>query len=303
MMKKIISNLLILAVATFMMTSCDDKYPIMYDESNVIIGMSSASLSVKEDASGTFNIYLGGVTGTAATDVTLQVSIDGISSPAIEGTDFTLSSKTVNVAVGSASVTVNPINNDVFTGNKQFRVTIASNSKSYALAVQQSVLVTIVDDEHPLKAWIGTYTVEAVSYGDPGNWDEEWTVTTSPVAGDPTKLALLGISEGTKAAIATFDTDAMTIEISTPQDLGEIYGYPDPYWGEIYYGSDVLFGLVGGDWANPSDGILDANAGTTITGTIEEDGTIRIDRIAPALRYGTTYYIIWDMFNTTWTKQ
>ncbi|MEZ5019664.1 MAG: hypothetical protein R2756_06020 [Bacteroidales bacterium] len=32
----------------------------------------------------------------------------------------------------------------------------------------------------PLKPWIGTYDVLAVSYGSPGAWDEEWVVTTRP---------------------------------------------------------------------------------------------------------------------------
>ena len=301
-MKKIISNLLILAVAMIMVTSCDDTYPIVLDDSTVVIGMSKSTLSVQENGTGSFTVYLGGVTGTDATDVTLAVSVEGVTSPATEGTDYTLSTKNVNVPVGVAAVTVTPVNNDVFTGNKQFKVSIASNSKNYPMAAQQSIVVTIVDDEHPLKVWLGTYTVEALSYGNPGAWDEEWTVTTSPVAGDPTKLALLGISDGTKPAIATFDTEEMTITIETPQDLGEIYGYADPYWGEIYYGTDVLFGLVGGDWADPSDGILAANSGNKLTGTIEADGTIRIDKILPVLRYSTTRYVCWDMFKTTWTK-
>lgn len=303
MMKKIIINFCMLAVTLLLVTSCDDKYPIMWDESNIVVGLSATSLSVKENATGSFTVYMGGVTGTEATDVVLEVSIEGIAKPAIEGTDFTLSSKSINTPVGLTAVTVSPIDNSAFTGDKQFKVRLVSNSKNYPITAQDSIVVTIIDDEHPLKNWIGTYTVAAASYGSPGEWDEEWTVTTLPVAGDATKLALLGISEGTKAAIATFDTDAMTIEIETPQDLGVIYGYADPYWGEIYYGSDVLFGLVGGDWGDSNDGILAANSGNKLTGTIEADGTIKIDRIAPVLRYSTTDYIVWDMFNTTWTKQ
>mgnify|MGYP001387725131 FL=1 len=308
MKKKIINNLLIPAVALLLVTSCDDNYPLIYDDSNIIVGMSNATLSVKEDATGSFTVYLGGVTGTEATDVSLQASVDGIAAPAIEGTDYNLSSKSVNVPLGLASITVNPIDNDVFTGNKQFRVSIVSNSKNYPMAVQQSILVTIVDDEHPLKNWIGTYTVAAASYATPGAWDEEWTVISSPVAGDPTKLELLGISEATEPAIATFDTEAMTIEIETPYNIGLIYasyGYTTEagYYGEIYYGTDVLFGLVGSGWALVSDGILAANSGNKLTGTIAEDGTIKIDRIAPVLRYQTTQYSVWDMFNTTWTLQ
>src|SRR5690606_2491523 len=120
MMKKILSNLFIIAVTMFMVTSCDDNYPVMYDESNIIVGMSSTAFIVEENGTGTFTVYLGGVTGTEATDITLQVSVDGIDNPAIEGADFTLSTKNLNVAVGTAAITVNPVNNDIYGGNKQF---------------------------------------------------------------------------------------------------------------------------------------------------------------------------------------
>ncbi len=293
MMKKIISNLFILAVAMFMVTSCDENYPIMFDDSTVIVGMSSSVLSVKEDATGTFTVYLGGVTGTAATDVTLQVSVDGISKPATEGTDFTLSSKNLNVAVGVATVTVTPINNDIFTGNKQFRVSIASNSKNYETAAQESILVTIVDDEHPLKVWIGNYTVAAVSYYDPGNYDEEWDVTASAVASDVTKLSLVGIAGSTTPVIATLNTTDMTIEITSPSDLGAIYGYDS---GSVYYATDEILAIASG---YVTAGMLTAAESYKITGTIEADGTIKIDRMCVIL---DDFVYAWDCFNTTWTK-
>ncbi len=293
MMKKIITNLLIPAVALLLVTSCDDNYPITYDDSNIIVGMSSATLSVKENATGSFTVYLGGVTGTEATDVSLQISVDGIDDPAIEGTDYNLSSKSLNVPVGVASVTVNPIDNDVFTGNKQFRVSIASNSKNYPMAVQQSILVTIVDDEHPLKNWIGTYTVAAVSYGSPGAWDEEWTVTTSAVASDITKLSIVGIAGSATPVIATLDKENLTIEMISPTYLGPIYGYDN---GSVYYATDELLAVASG---YVTAGMLTAAEAFTITGTIAEDGTILIDRMCITL---DDYVYIWDCFNTTWTK-
>lgn len=293
MMKKILSNLFILAVAMFMVTSCDDNYPVMYDESNIIVGMSGTVLSVKEDATGSFSLYLGGVTGTESTDVTLQVSVDGISKPAIEGTDFTLSTKSVNLAVGTASVTVTPVNNDIFTGNKQFRVSIASNSKNYDVAAQESILVTIVDDEHPLKTWIGSYTVAAVSYYEPGTYDEEWDVTASAVASDVTKLSLVGIAGSTTPVIATLNTTNMTIEITSPSDLGAIYGYDS---GSAYYATDEILAIASG---YVTAGMLTAAESHKITGTIEADGTIKIDRMCIVL---DDYVYAWDCFNTTWTK-
>ncbi|MDM8003484.1 MAG: hypothetical protein QUS66_11380 [Bacteroidota bacterium] len=293
MMKKIISNLLLLTVTLFIVTSCDDKYPIIFDDSNVIVGMSNSTLSVKEDATGSFTIYLGGAEGTEATDVTLAVSVDGISKPAIEGTDFTLSTKNVNVPVGLASVTVTPVNNSIFTGNKQFKVTITGNSKNYAVTAQESILVTIVDDEHPLKAWIGTYTVAAVSYGSPGEWDEEWTITTSAIASDVTKLNVVGIAGSTTPVVATVNTTNMTIEMTSPSDLGAIYGYDS---GSVYYATDEILAIASGYL---TAGLLNAASSHKITGTIEANGTIKVDRMCIIL---DDYVYAWDCFNTTWTK-
>jgi len=293
MMKKIISNLLLLTVALFRVTSCDDNYPIIFDDSDVIVGMSTSTLSLREDGTGSFTIYLGGVEGTEATDVTLAVSVDGITRPAVEGTDFTLSTKNVNVQVGLASVTVTPVNNSIFTGNKQFRVTITGNSKNYSLTAQKSILVTIVDDEHPLKAWIGTYTVAAVSYGSPGEWDEEWTITTSAIASDVTKLNVVGIAGSTTPVVATVNTTNMTIEMTSPSDLGAIYGYDS---GSVYYATDEILAIASGYL---TAGLLNAASSHKITGTIEANGTIKIDRMCIIL---DDYVYAWDCFNTTWTK-
>lgn len=285
-----------LAVTLILVTSCEDKYPIIFDESNIVVGLSPTSLSVKENSTGSFNVYLGGVTGTEATDVTLEVSIAGISKPAIEGTDFTLSSKNVSTPVGLTAVTVTPIDNSTFNGNKQFVVKIASNSKNYAVATQDSIKITLVDDEHPLKNWIGSYTVAAVSYGSPGAWDESWTVTTAPVATDVTQLSITGISgPGSGPVIATLNTTAMTIEMASAQALGAAYG-ADNGPVSIYYATDELLAIASG---YVTEGMLTAAGSHKITGTIEANGTIKIDRMCFIL---DDYVYAWDCFNTTWTK-
>ena len=281
-----------LAVTLIMVTSCDDNYPIIYDDSNIVVGLSASSLSVKENATGSFNVYLGGVTGTEATDIVLEVSVEGIDKPAIEGTDFTLSSKNVNTPVGVKAVTVTPIDNSTFNGDKQFVVKIASNSKNYPVTPQDSIKITLVDDEHPLKAWIGTYTVAAVSYGDPGAWDEEWTVTTAPVASDVTKLTMTGIAGSSEAVVATLNTTTMTVTIVSPSSINGGEGYDNT---SVYYATDELLAIASG---YVTTGMLSA-ASQPITGTIEADGTIKIDRMCIIL---DDYVYAWDCFNTTWTK-
>jgi len=296
MMKKIIINSCILVVTLLLVTSCEDKYPMMWNESNIVVGLGKTALSVKENATGSFDVYLGGITGTEATDVTLEVSIAGYSKPAIEGTDYTLSSKSINTPVGLTAVTVSPIDNSIFEGDKKFKIRLVSNSKNYPITLQDSIVVTIVDDEHPLKNWIGTYTVAAVSYGSPGAWDESWTVTTVPVATDVTKLSITGISgPGSGPVIATLNSTAMTIEIASAQALGAAYG-ADNGPASIYYATDELLAIASG---YVTANMLTAASAEKIVGTIEADGTIKIDRMCIIL---DDYVYAWDCFNTTWTK-
>ena len=168
----------------------------------------------------------------------MATSVEGIAKPAVENTDYTISTKSVDVPVGVVEVTITSINNAIYEGNKKFYVTIESNSADYAIAAQNTVTVTLVDDEHPLKAWIGTYSVAAASYGSPGAWDEEWTVVTTAVSGSDTKLNFTGISGMKDAIVGTLDKTAMTVEIASdsPWELfmamlvGNCIMVPMVYW-------------------------------------------------------------------------
>ena len=234
-----------------------------------------------------------------ATDVTVDVSVEGISNPAVEGTDFTILSKTVSAGVGETVITITPIDNTVFQGDKQFKLIIKSNSKSYSISAQNTMTITISDDEHPLKAWIGTYKVAAVSYGDPGNWDESWTVTTSPVTGNLNQLSITGLASGsTVPAIATLDKTALTIAINSGQDLGSSYG-SDNGQVRLYYGTAEIIDMLLAQTSVTSI-MLSAAESIKITGTLDLDGTIHLDKMGMIL---TDYDWCWDVFNTTWTKQ
>jgi hypothetical protein len=141
---------------------------------------------------------------------------------------------------------------------------------------------------HPLGTWLGTYTVAAASYGKPGEWDEEWTVTASFVPGEDDKISLLGIGAGgTSPVIATLDTDAMTITIAQGQDSDayEASGYTE---GLVYFGNTDLT-------------IDDTKP---LVGTITEDGGIAIDNFGIYVQFEAdpSYNGVWDVFNTTWTK-
>ena len=285
-MKKYIYKISLFLAALVFITGCQEEYPIMFDTSEILVGLNETSLSIRENQTGSFSIYLGGDAGIASTDVSIEISTDGISKPAIEDTDYTLSAKTVAVNVGMTAITITPIDNNIFEGNKQFKIQIASNSKSYPLSKQTALTVTIVDDEHPLKAWIGTYKVAAVSYWTPGEYDEVWNVTTSAHPTDVTKLIVRGIgtsSPSTTDWIGTVNTTDMTITFAPGQEIDEAYGY-----------GPVLMFLGTPDITTVKE--------SDIVGTIVNDGTILIDNLAIELTGANEGYV-WDVFNTTWTKQ
>jgi hypothetical protein len=294
-MKKILSKLFVVGIAILLVTSCDDNYPVVYDESNIIIGLNTTVLTISEDEEGEFEIYLGGASGIEATNVTLQVSVDGIDNPAVEGVDFTLSTKNINLQVGTSTVTVIPINDEVFTGDRQFKISIAANSKNYPVAAENTILVTILEDDHPLSSWIGTYDVEALSTSAPGDFDETWTVTT--VAGDvPMTLKATGIAFGNGSVVIKFNIDDNTVEIESGQNLGDIYAEEGgPFDGTVYYATDDITGNAG-DYTDAS--FLAAAKAISMTGTFNDEGVIQINRMAIIL---DEYVYCWDVFDTTWT--
>jgi hypothetical protein len=284
-MKKFIKySIPVIVALVFLATACKEDL-IMFNSSMNLVGFPVSSKSIKEDLGAqTVQMYLGAATGTPATTVTLTVDTVGLGAVAAkEGIDFTIASKSVSVEVGETDVTITPANNTVFTGDKKFYLVISSNSSGYRISANKKLLVTISDDEHPLKAWIGTYNVAAASYGDPGNWDESWTVITTPVEGDVTKLSFTGIgATGSTAIIGTLDKNGLTITFVKGQNIGDVYEYGDV---EIWYGF--------------SDGSLDQNV--DITGTLNINGTITIDNWGELVKDPTGDWV-WDVFNTTWTK-
>lgn len=268
-------------IAILLVTACENE-KIMVSKSLMLVGFSASNVIILENQTGDISLFLGAVAGESVT-VTLEVSTEDISSPAVEGSDYTISTKQPVLSTGETEVMITPIDNDEFTGDKSFYVTIVTG-ENFQLAAENTVLVTIQDDEHPLKNWIGTYDVDAQSYGDPDNWDEAWVVITAPVPGDITKLSMLGIGGGDDPIIADIDTDNMTVTIAPGQDCGNAYGYDIMY---IYYGFENL--------------TLDKEA--PLTGTISADGTISVDNWGHNGIYDGDDYGVWDVFNTTWTKR
>ncbi len=288
-MRKTIIRLSTLVVAVLLFATACEQERILFDTSLAIVGFSKSSLSVGEETAGdAIMIYLGATSGTAATTVSITVDNAGIANAAAEGTDFTLSASEVSVPVGEASFNFVPVDNDVFTGDRKCMLRITSNSAGYDIAAEDSIIITLVDNEHPLKNWLGTYDVAAASYGAPGAWDEAWTVITTPVVGELEQISMSGVGvPGTGPLIATLNSTAMTISIEAGQDIGATYY--DYYVIEVYKGDGTL--------SIPDDS-------APLTGTIAADGsTIMVDNWAMLITGPTYAGYVWDEFNCTFTKQ
>jgi hypothetical protein len=284
-MKKIINRITFVLAAVTLLVSCEADY-IMFDSSKSFVAFPSKATSISE-AGGQLAIpvYVVALKGSPSVTVDFDFDATDIANPAVENEDFTLlnSSKTLTFSQGWGydTIWIQPIDNDLFEGNKLVNIVLTSNSQNYQFGANQSMPVTFIDDEHPLKNWIGTYSVAAASYGNPGAWDEAWTATTESVEGDLSSLSITintGSGGGT-SFLATLDTDDMTITIAPGTDVGDVYGYGSTLW----YVGDYSY--------------IDTES--SIVGTIENDGTILIDELAVWL---PDYSYYWDGFNTTWTK-
>ncbi len=266
------------------------KEELTFDQDNAFIAFQDASGSISEGATEalTFELYYAS-RSTGNVSVTLEFDATGMDNPAVEGVDFTvLSSKTISFDNNLVQVVeIEAIDNDLRDRNRSVNITLTSNGDTpigKGTGVNGTYLLTIIDNEHPLSRWIGSYSVEADSYGDviegelDGAWDEVWEVTTSPVDDDETVLEVVGIALGDLPVIASFDLESMTITLPSGANTGDGYGY----------GPAVI-----------AKGNYETIEETDVVGTINEDGTIAVDQLTLLLPdYGS---FVWDSFNTTWT--
>jgi len=142
--------------------------------------------------------------------------------------------------------------------------------------------------ELTLSDLVGNYTVNAVSYANPGAYDEVWTATVAEVPGNDTALSIVidaGIGGGIPF-LAKFDVDAWEVVITAGTEAGDLYGYGRT----VMYESDMTY--------------IDGSA--PIMGSIAGGSGFNIDLLGmylPDYDWGDgTYGAIWDAFNTTWTK-
>lgn len=293
-MKKSFKLLYILA-AVLLLAGCESE-PILWDSSKSFVAFTSTGTAANEQNPAAVGIPVLVTAGLDAPAVTVSFEFvtEGITNPAVPGTDFTLlnDAQTLDFADGYGydTIWIAPIDNDVFTGNKTVAVVLTSNSQDYPFGALSTHILTLKDNEHPLGKWIGTYDVAALSYGDPGNWDEAWTVVNEPDPDDVNNLLMTGFGgpaySSHTAVVGAVDMDAMTITLLGGSEIGThgLYGGP----------LAIFFGDEAGGIASLTDPMV---------GELSEDGSIRIDHVAIKFVGGINTGYVWDSFDLHFTKQ
>jgi len=284
-MKKSIIKYFAILSAVLLVSSCEWNPPT-FDTADSFIAFTASSSGVAEQG-GMIGIPVLVTAESSAPAVSVTFDFDE-SSAAVEGEDFTLvnTSNTLDISDGWGydTIWIQPIDNDVFTGNILLIINLTSNTNSYAFGVTSSHTLTIIDNEHPLGNWIGSFSVDAVDY-----WSyfgpETWTVTTEPDPSDVNNLIVTGMGSGYSeytSVTGVVDLDAKTITFSAGAEIGTHADYSGPI--AIYLGDEG-----GGIYEEP------------IVGDINDDGSIYVDLLGVKFVGGLNAGLTWAVFETTWT--
>lgn len=245
-----------------MFTACE--YDIVsFGDKQANVSFSQANLSINEADEYSLMVPVALARIEDGTSVTVSIAVDAELSTAIEGTDFTFASgKTLTFSKGAGIgyIEIVPKNNEVFTGDKMIVLTIAETSIQLAPTTANTAYIVLVDDEHPLKPYLGTYTVSTTS-GYDGVPDYSFDIEVTTDTEDATKLWIsnwytdaYGLSiDGSFYMV--IDQDAKTATIPMGQQLESGYGLSELglYFGEV----PEFYGVINDDYSIDFTGIDD----------------------------------------------
>lgn len=259
-MKRNIILFVAAAVTLLLAASCNRKVDYQYEKYATLY---HSSFTVAENA-GELRIPVL-VKNTKGADV--QVSVKIAEGTAEEGVDYEVVSPANGILsfsgdTDSLDVVINLLTPALgeFTGAKNFTVSVASATEGVGVGLISNAKVTIDDIDHPLAAWIGSWTGELEGFF--GNWPKgatTFTVSADP-EGDPfSDLIVSGGINPYFVAAAGANPD-----FSAKVDGNQLIIYAEQPCGY----SDVV--LLGFDAADPNA----ASAYDHARFQLQEDGTL-----------------------------
>jgi len=277
----------LIVFSLLMFASCEDNDPQKFLEQDSHVSFPITTVSVAEESADVLRIPIAYASAKGGFPVTVTVAsnTEGQASPAIEGIDYIIQNKqiTIDSGAGVGYVLIEPIDNDVFTGRKTFNLVITGVTPDLPQqSVQTKVTVSILDNEHPLAAIIGSYTMAAESL-----WDGDITMPAfvSP-SDDDTNVLLLDFGFGGAAEMNIAEVDGeILITIPAFQTIGPssgstvILSWSRVEGNSIYYSTSTPITAVFEDGKIIFDtgaGMLVTNSSGALTGWMDAwwEGTI-----------------------------
>lgn len=269
-----------LAIIAIVFVACGEADKELFNDKDAYFAFEVENASISESSQDNLTISLYIAKSKAQGSVVLEADSEGIDNPAIEGVDFEIVNDQTVTFNGDyfQEVTIKVMDNDETDRDKQFYLSMVSNNINAGMGLadgkQSKVLITIIDDEHPLASVLGAYTL---SYDSPWNGPGQQEINQIfSVEGSDTEVGVVlgyyrdheDFALATKVK-GTVDLEAMTISIAYGQQTyndgtnvltmfgddetpggviseGFLIGDIDPVSGDITFRNPFAIAFTGG---------------------------------------------------------
>ena len=247
----------LLIVVSFIFASCESNEPqkFLAKDTFVSFNKNTAAMNENDTEPTQIPLVLAGVPGGPTVTVKISTSTTGISIPAVEGVDYTIATKdfTFTEGLGTQYIVITPIDNDVFSGNKAFDIIIESVTPELLESVQNTIRVTINDDDHPLANMFGYYMNSGTNpRNDPGY---EVKVSAHSDGADNELAFDFGYENPVIGMV--LDEDGETyIKFYKDQNLGPVSSYVIHFVWVLHQDGKNYYNLNNDVYASYEDGVI-----------------------------------------------
>lgn len=167
--------ILFAAILTVVLLGCSENNNVLWNNDNAFLFIDQQYYEVDEGSTSTTTIRIPIASSPITKDVLISFETDTTGhgeNGAVEGKDYKIIfpvNKQVKLTAGNAYafISVAPIdNNEMELDNRYFNIRLTANDQEFPMGIDgtDTTVVAIVDDEHPLKEWFGSYLLTYKSF-------------------------------------------------------------------------------------------------------------------------------------------
>lgn len=246
------------------------KYFVTFDTKSGMV----PTLNVTENKDILVAVTVGATKGASMT-VDFKVNTPSTTDPAsalydlfnLDGTPMTSTTLTFPEGTGAQSFLFRARDNELTDGKRTFELELTDNSAGYTVGVNKNgegktIDVTVTDDDHPLKAWTGIWTILEENGSAPADWAFDVNVVGG-AADNQLIISDFPVYSGVTLNIPmTMDVEAGTVTVEP------ILGIPSGYGA---YRLAQLLNMNTDDEtiaAQPLEGVINENGTILLNGTM-----------------------------------